>query len=80
MRPALLPGGTLEHLLGARFAALGGHLDGRTATNLVYTVPVTAGFDAIEAIFADLASSVEWYYGNVYDPKDGATSLNLGRC
>src|SRR5687768_4090437 len=31
--------GALAHVLGARFAAIGGRLDGRTAKNLVYTVP-----------------------------------------
>jgi Domain of unknown function (DUF4265) len=65
----------LAPMLGARFAAIGGRLDGSTAKNLVYTVAVTAGFDAIEAIFAEL-DQVEWYYGNVYDPKDGKTPLN----
>jgi hypothetical protein len=66
----------VERVLGPQFTTLGGRLDGRTTKNLVYTVPVSAGFDAIEALFAELASPVEWHYGNVYDPKDGVTPLN----
>jgi hypothetical protein len=70
------PSGPLEKILTPRFAALGGRLDGSTPKNLVYTVPVTVGFPAIEAVLKDLESPVDWLYGNVFDPADGITPLN----
>ncbi|UZN02625.1 hypothetical protein [Cellulomonas sp. S1-8] len=60
-----------------RMSALGGRRDGQTPSLTVYTVPVAAGFSAIEAILADFTRShpsAEWYYGNVYD-NDGVTPL-----
>ncbi len=62
---------------------IGGRLDGDAAfaalANLVFTIPVTAGFPAIEALMArakSISPSCEWFYGNVYDPNDGVTPLN----
>lgn len=58
---------------------IGGWLDGRVAKELVYTIPVSAGFSAVESIFLDVARGfpdIEWHYGNVYDPIDGVTPLN----
>lgn len=60
-------------------APLGGRLDGKTPNVLVYSVPVRAGFPSIEMAMAAIMkrmSGAEWYYGNVYDPKDGITPLN----
>ena len=60
-----------------RMSALGGRRDGQTPSLTVYTVPVTAGFPAVEAILTDFVRShpsAEWYYGNVYDD-DGVTPL-----
>jgi Domain of unknown function (DUF4265) len=65
--------------------ALGGWLDGRGWTRdgasslSVYTIPVSAGFPAIQdalAAFSSAAPGSEWYYANVYDPADDKTPLN----
>jgi hypothetical protein len=64
--------------LEERVAQLGGTLDGSIDRGLAFTIPVTAGFAAIEAIFNTWVASHEgwdWYYGNVYDPVDGITPL-----
>ncbi len=53
---------------------LGGRLDGQTAGLLVYTVPVTAGFSAIEQIFQSAAKRFpgsQWQYSNIYDSVTG---------
>ena len=42
------------------------------------TVPVSAGFPAIEAVFNAWVAEHpgwEWSFGNVYDPADGVTPL-----
>jgi hypothetical protein len=58
--------------------ALGGRLDGGWSRMLVLTVPLSVGWDRIEA---SLNAAVErfggssWLYGNVYDPSDGVTPL-----
>jgi len=65
--------------LGPKAAALGGRIDGQTASLLVFTIPVSAGFPAIERIFYDAETrytGCRWMYGNVYDPADGRTPLN----
>lgn len=57
---------------------LGGGLDGRAPGITVFTIPVSAGFPAVEAVFNGLAerhAEIEWYFGNVYDPIDGVTPL-----
>ena len=59
--------------------ALGGRLDGRTPGLSVFTIPVAAGFPAIERIFYDAEKrypGCSWMYGNVHDPADGVTPLN----
>lgn len=61
----------------APMSALGGRRDGQTESLTVYTVPVDAGFAAIESVLAEFVRShpaAEWYYGNVYD-EDGVTPL-----
>lgn len=63
----------------ARFEPLGGRLDGKTSKELVFTVPVEAGFERVEAVLGALVGEfegIEWFYGNVYDPVDGVTPLN----
>jgi hypothetical protein len=65
--------------LSRQVASLGGTLDGGIEQGLVFTIPVSAGFPAIEAVFNNFLAEhpgLEWYYGNVYDPKDGRTPLN----
>jgi hypothetical protein len=65
---------------------IGGRLDGEAAftelANLVFTIPINAGFPAIEAVMARakaISPACEWFYGNVYDLKDGVTPLNWWR-
>ena len=59
---------------------LGGRLDDRVEDRIVvYTVPVTAGFDAVQTVLNEFVGrhpGAEWYYANVYDPEDGVTPLN----
>ena len=59
--------------------AIGGRIDGETERLLVFTIPASAGFPAIEKIFLDAKKQYPgcvWMYGNVYDPADGKTPLN----
>ena len=73
------PVAELETVLTARLLPLGGRLDGKTPRVLVYTVPVNAGFPAIESALRESIAAfpeTEWYFGNVYDPADGITPLN----
>jgi len=54
-------------------------LDHKNERMLVYSIPVEAGFDAIESLFNTLSKGFEqtqWLYSNVYDPDDGETPLN----
>jgi Domain of unknown function (DUF4265) len=53
---------------------LGGTLDGKVEKGLAYTVPVAAGFSAVEQLLNALCASeagLTWEYGNVY-AEDGA--------
>jgi hypothetical protein len=62
-----------------RVESLGGWLDGGGPRLRVFTVPVSAGFPSVEAVFKEFVSDVpgsEWYFGNVYDPHDGVTPLH----
>ena len=59
-------------------AALGGRVDGGWSRMLVITVPLTAGWSAIEASMNEAVERLgasSWLYGNVYDPIDGVTPL-----
>jgi hypothetical protein len=72
------PVGPLRDDLVARVAGLGGSLDGTIERGLAFTVPVSAGFPAVEAVFNGWVAEHagwEWYFGNVYDPADGVTPL-----
>jgi hypothetical protein len=55
-------------------------LDGKTAAELVFTIPLVAGnFVPVEAALARLVErcpSIEWFYNNVYDDLDGITPLD----
>ncbi len=58
---------------------LGGELDLHNERMLVYSIHVSCGFDAIEAILKPAIEAYgesAWLYGNVYDPTDGETPLN----
>ena len=49
---------------------LGGRLDGKVRNGLVFTIPLEAGFEAIERLFGEFTSmhsSTVWEYGNVYN-------------
>lgn len=70
--------GSLAESLAPELEKLGGELDTETERLLVFSIHVSCGFQAIEALLnkhVDGQSSV-WLYGNVYDPKDGETPLN----
>jgi hypothetical protein len=59
-----------DELAGRVREQLSGTLDG----GLVFTIPLSAGFRAIEALFDDFVrthAGTEWLYGNVYDPDTG---------
>lgn len=71
-----------EAFLTERISSIGGWLDGRERSTLVYTVPVAAGFPAIEGVMKEAVERFpesEWGFGNVYDPRDGMTPLNWWR-
>ncbi|MBB3169854.1 DUF4265 domain-containing protein [Simiduia aestuariiviva] len=69
--------GAVAETLTAELEKLGGELDIETPRMLVYTVHVSLGFSAIEAILNKcLTDQCQWLYGNVYDPEDGETPLN----
>jgi hypothetical protein len=69
--------------------AIGGWLDGGkdlkgpgSGCLLIFTIPVSAGFEAIEQAMLRITESFDvdkWMYGNVYDPADGRTPLNWWR-
>lgn len=70
--------GSLAESLAPELEKLGGELDTETERMLVFSIHVSCGFQAIEALLnkhVDGQSSI-WLYGNVYDPKDGETPLN----
>lgn len=64
----------LDAALTPQISQLEGRRDINAAQLLVYSIPVSAGFDSIESIF-DLVLSgsadASWAYGNVYDEASG---------
>jgi Domain of unknown function (DUF4265) len=67
----------LQEAITPELEKLGGELDIATPRMLVYSIHVSCGFSAIEAILNDCVSdNSTWLYGNVYDPADGTTPLN----
>ncbi|MCG8414036.1 MAG: DUF4265 domain-containing protein [Pseudomonadales bacterium] len=68
----------INDFLSPRMEKLGGSLDLGEERALVYSIHVSIGFEAIEAVLNLVCQSypdVVWYYGNVYDPEDGSTPL-----
>lgn len=56
----------------------GALFDGISKDILVITYPISRGFSTIEKSVAKIALNLkaqEWFFGNVYDPKDGVTPL-----
>ena len=54
--------------------SLGGRVDGGLEHALVFTVPLSAGFPAVDRFFDELVRSragMVWSYNNVYDPASG---------
>ena len=69
----------LEMTLTPEIEKLDGKLEIKTDRALSYSLHVNLGFSAIEALFDNAMASFPdsvWYYGNVYDPRDGTTPLN----
>jgi hypothetical protein len=69
----------IEDFSTTAVAPMRGQLDGKSAGQLVYTIPVSTGFAAVEQALKRIVErfpDVEWYYGNVYDPSDGVTPLD----
>lgn len=67
----------LSERLTPQLEQLGGELDVETPRLLIYSVHVSLGFAAIEALLnAAMDEQGAWFYGNVYDPSDGTTPLN----
>ena len=69
----------LEELANRMLAPIQGRLDGKSPQQLVYTIPVAAGFPEVERILGQILEKfpgAEWFFGNVYDPTDGVTPLN----
>ncbi len=68
----------VNDFLSPRIEKLSGSLDLDEERALVYSIHVSIGFEAIEALLNQACQSypdVVWYYGNVYDPEDGSTPL-----
>lgn len=64
----------LEQALTSALEKLGGDLDVRERRVLVYSIHVSCGFNEVEKILDGLIASddsVNWLYGNVYDPENG---------
>lgn len=70
--------GIIRQRLQAPLAALEAELDYQNERALVYSIPVKAGFEPIEAALNQALQGAEavWLYANVYDPIDGETPLN----
>jgi hypothetical protein len=74
----LFPDAQRKQIEQAFLTTLPGSVDGQTYRNMVFTVPVQAGFPAIERFFAQVTEQyphVGWHYANVYG-EDGVTPLN----
>ncbi len=57
---------------------LGGSTDLQTDSALTYSIHFSIGFTQIEDLLNSCCErfiDTVWYYGNVYDPKDGCTPL-----
>ena len=68
----------VEQLLTPKIEKLGGVLDHSNPRALVYTIHVSIGFNANEALLNEACAQFPgtlWNYGNVYDPEDGTTPM-----
>jgi hypothetical protein len=57
----------------------GGRGDGKGPSLLIFAIPASAGFTAIERVMSEASEQLavdQWLYSNVYDPFDGQTPLN----
>lgn len=71
--------GAVDRLEKQVIEQLNGTRDGATPLQSVFTIHVSKGFAAIEQVFSQFAKNnpgAEWYYGNVYDSRDGISPLN----
>ena len=69
----------MERELTPEVEKLGGRLDRASERALAYSLHVNLGFQPVEALFDRFTGNYPdcvWYYGNVYDPRDGVTPLN----
>lgn len=69
---------TLKDNVCSELEKLGAELDFANDRMLIFSIHVSCGFKEIEAILNKHIQSDQaaWFYGNVYDPKDGTTPLN----
>jgi hypothetical protein len=61
-----------------RLREVNGVLEGALKSMLIVTVPLSSGWERIEAVMKDLVATVHeatWEYANVYDVEDGKTPL-----
>lgn len=68
----------VDDFLTPSLEKLGGARDLVSERGIVYSVHVSLGFKAIEALLdaaCKACADTVWYYGNVYDPEDGVTPL-----
>jgi len=68
-----LPIAEWSGLLEREVGSLCGRLDGQVEQGLAFTIPVRAGFKAVEAVFnrfIEAHPGCTWEYGNVYDEDD----------
>ena len=70
----------IKQRLKANLKTIDHSLDFENERSLVYSVPVSQGFENIEKAFNNALKEQEnnaiWLYANVYDPQDGQTPLN----
>ena len=69
----------VKQRLEASLKPVEAELDYENERTLVYSIPVKAGFEKIEAALNQVLQDKEdavWLYANVYDPVDGETPLN----
>jgi hypothetical protein len=67
---AVTPIAAVVPIISAGLEPLGGRLDGHIEKAAVWTIPVVAGFHAIEQVMSAASARTpgsEWWYGNVYD-------------
>ena len=69
----------VEEFLTPEVEKLDGRLDLNSPRALVYSLHVNIGFAEVERLFDGAMSKFPdsvWYYGNIYDRRDGVTPLN----